>query len=323
MKKITLMMAAGLFALAANAQNFSEVSNSTSTTTSSPEFAILWDQPSVGGNGIISDISTVDGGQVFSTDDFTLTESNRIDKITVYGFQNNGNLDMLLAGFDLYIYNNLAGFDVPDSDPTQAGTGVLELVNIDPMGGALNLVIDASNYAFEVDITLANGGDVILPAGDYWLVCAPRLDITPVSDGPSRWNWFDAGVPTAGNNEAHLIDPDDIFGAGATSWTALSALGVTFGSVAFVVEGEPAVLSVGDNVSDLVSVFPNPTSDVLNVRVPSNISVTGATLFDVLGNDSGVRLVNGQINTASLATGVYLLNVETSAGTLTQKVVKK
>tara|TARA_R110002072_G_scaffold124085_1_gene259537 strand:+ start:54395 stop:55363 length:969 start_codon:yes stop_codon:yes gene_type:complete len=322
MKKITLFMAAGLFALAANAQNLSEVSVSSTVTPYTPDLAVLWDQPSIGGNGIISDISSVDGGQVFSADDFTLTESNRIDKISVFGFQNNGNLDQLLSGFDLYIYNNLTGFDVPDSDPTQSGTGVLELVNIDPMGGALNLVIDASNYAFEIDITAANGGDVVLPAGDYWLVVAPRLDITPVSTAAERWNWFDAGVPTAGNNEAHLIDPGDIFGAGATSWTSLSDLGVTFGSVAFVVEGEPA-LGVGENVSDLVSVYPNPASDILNVKVPSTVTVTGATLFDVLGNNTGVRLVNGQINIAGLANGVYLLNVETSAGTLTEKVIKK
>jgi hypothetical protein len=83
------------------------------------------------------------------------------------------------------------------------------------------------------------------------------------------------------------------------------------------------VLSVGDNISDLVSVFPNPANNVLNVAVPSTIEVSSASLYDVLGKDTGVQLVNGQMNTSSLARGLYILNVETSAGTLTQKIVKQ
>jgi uncharacterized membrane protein (UPF0136 family) len=43
----------------------------------------------------------------------------------------------------------------------------------------------------------------------------------------------------------------------------------------------------------------------------------------VLGKKSNVSLVNGQINISDLAVGLYLLNVETTNGTLTQKVIKQ
>ncbi|MCW5519297.1 T9SS type A sorting domain-containing protein [Aureitalea sp. L0-47] len=82
-------------------------------------------------------------------------------------------------------------------------------------------------------------------------------------------------------------------------------------------------LAVDDNIADLVTVYPNPASNVLNVSVPSNIEVINASLYDVLGKNTGVQLVNGQMNTSSLARGVYILNVNTSRGTLTQKIVKQ
>ncbi|MCW8981026.1 MULTISPECIES: T9SS type A sorting domain-containing protein [Altibacter] len=83
------------------------------------------------------------------------------------------------------------------------------------------------------------------------------------------------------------------------------------------------VLGVNDNINDIASVFPNPASDVLNVKIPSSIDVTSATLFDILGKDTGLQMVNGTFNIAGLAKGIYMLNVKTSAGTLTQKIIKR
>ena len=326
MKKITLLFAALGMGLSMQAQQVSAVSNTESVSIPTPgSQAIIWDQPSIGGSGIISDYSTVDEQGVYSTDDFNLAEDTRIDKITVYGFQNNENLDQVISGMDIHIYTN--GQDnTPSGDPTQPGTGVLELSNISTLPIppiACEIVQDGGNYTLIIDVTVANGGDeVVLPVGEYWLVANPRLNITPVSDGPSRWNWFDAGLPGNGINEAHLLDPDDIFGAGATVWTSFTNLGLDFASTAFTIEGEPSSLGVNDNIANLASVYPNPTKGILNVDMPSTISVKSSNLFNLLGQDTGVKLINGTMNVSDLARGVYILNVETSAGTLTQKVVK-
>ena len=83
------------------------------------------------------------------------------------------------------------------------------------------------------------------------------------------------------------------------------------------------ILGVDSNLLSQVSVFPNPAKDVLNVAIPSNIDVRSSQLFDILGKDTGVRLVDGQMNTSNLARGVYMLNIRTSAGTLTQKIIKE
>ncbi len=83
------------------------------------------------------------------------------------------------------------------------------------------------------------------------------------------------------------------------------------------------IIGFDDNLLSQVSVYPNPTTDILNVKVPANITVNSASLVSVLGANTGLKLVNGTINTSSLASGVYILTVNTSAGTMTQKVVKQ
>jgi hypothetical protein len=322
MKKITFLLAAGLFGLCANAQDLSVQSVSTSTPGGNSTEAILFDQSTLGTSGIVSDYSNDDSAGVWSADDFVLASSNEIQTITVFGFNNNSNLPTDITGMSFYIYGNLAGFDIPDSNPTSPGDGLMEIVDLDPASPFLTIDDNGTGgYTFIVDVAGANGSPVILPAGTYWIVAAPSMDNIGGFDGASRWNWYDGTAPAAGS-EAHLIDPTDVFGAGATDWTAFSALGLTFGSTAFIIEGEPA-LGLGDNALSQVSVYPNPTSDVLNIRVPSTVTVQNAVLYDVLGKDTGVRLVNGTMNTASLAAGVYVLNVNTSAGTLSEKVIKR
>lgn len=82
-------------------------------------------------------------------------------------------------------------------------------------------------------------------------------------------------------------------------------------------------LAVDDNLLSQVAVYPNPTSDVLYVRVPASVEVSDAAIYDVLGKRTSVQLVDGKMNTANLAAGVYILKATTSAGTLTEKVVKQ
>ena len=329
MKKITFLFAVLGTLLFVQAQEYQDESNTPFNSNNSDNNfqAVIWDQPSIGLTGIISDYSTIDNLGVYSADDFNLTESTRIDSITVYGFQNVGDLEQIMNGFDVFIYtNDSALLNTPSGDPTQPGTGVVELSNISvlPLPGFPIIIVqeDGGNYAIHIDMAIANEGEVILPAGDYWLVVAARINFSPITEGVSRWNWFDAGVPEAGLNEAHLIDPDDIFGVGATTWTAFSNLGLEFGSTAFTIQGEPSSLGVNDNISKLASVYPNPTNGILNIDMPSTVTVKSSKLYNLLGQDTGLRLVNGTMNVSELARGIYLLNVETSAGTLTQKVVK-
>jgi len=277
---------------------------------------VIIDRPDNGVNSIIATLGN-DGTAVYCADQFVLATDVTLGTLEVFGFNsNNGNLGALLLGMNIYIYDDVAG--LPGGDPGVGG-GVVELSNI-AAANFTHTEDGAGDSNFLLNITDANGGtQITLPAGLYWMVAFPSVDSPPA--GAGRWNWALSDATPA--VEPVLIDPADLFGLGATAWTNIAGLiGATATGMAWVLVDEP-LLGVNDNIAELASVFPNPANDVLNVSIPSNVEVRDAQLFDILGKDTGVRLVDGQMNTSTIARGVYMLNVRTSAGTLTQKIIKQ
>ena len=300
MKKITLLASALLMTAATFGQN------------------VLVDRIADNTTGLISTKGD-DGTGVYCADYFSLTSDVALGDLTVYGLNSNfGLIEPFTTGFNVYIYE-ISGA-VPAGNPEVAGSGVLELGDIDP--SLYTLTEDgAGSSEFKINITDANGGNqVVLPAGIYWVSVFPSVDGGPADDG--RWNWF-GSLSSFPNEEPVLIDPSDLFGAGAQDWTNISGLiAEPFPSFAWNLTDEPAA-SIGDNLAEMIAVYPNPTTDVLNLNIPSNIEVTNVAMYDVLGKNVGAVYSNGTINTSSFAQGVYTLKVETTSGTLTQKVVKQ
>ncbi|MFM1874922.1 MAG: hypothetical protein RL266_659 [Bacteroidota bacterium] len=74
-----------------------------------------------------------------------------------------------------------------------------------------------------------------------------------------------------------------------------------------------------------VSVYPNPTSDVLNVVVPTTIEGTlELRLMDVAGNLVSTQVVaagNNTLDVSILAKGVYMLQMNSSNGNFTRRVI--
>jgi hypothetical protein len=239
MKRITMTLIGLVFAFSANAQKLSMESPQPATA---PEIqkAVLFDQsnPPDETAGIVSTVVNTGAG-VYSTDDFELTSENDITFITAFGFNINENFTTDATGINVYVYANSAT-NAPEGSPDVVDSGLLELVNIDPQGPAIEIIQNGLELGIKIDVAEALGSTFSLPAGNYWVVVAPSIDI-PDFDGASRWNWYSAGVVDAGVNEAHLIDPTNVFGGGFTTWTPFSDLGLDFGSVAFVIEGESSL----------------------------------------------------------------------------------
>ena len=306
MKKITLTLAAFALVFTAFAQDV-VIERITDNTTA-----------------LITTNGDADAG-VYCSDFFTLEEDVTLGSFTFPGFYSSAvEIGDLLLGGDFFIYVDGGGF--PDSDPTTADA-LVNLTNVQ-LGAGLELLLDADDIesGWIVNVTAANGGtQVTLPAGDYWVAFAPA--VVGDSAGAGRWNWSgsfttEIGIPPA--NASLLIDPDDLFGAGATDWTEISGLiGADFPSFGWTLTSEEESAGLGDN--DLVgaSVYPNPATNVINVDFSSNVELKSAVLFDVLGKNTGATLVNGSMNIADLAAGVYILNIETNNGSLTQKVIKQ
>ena len=82
-------------------------------------------------------------------------------------------------------------------------------------------------------------------------------------------------------------------------------------------------LSVNDNILSQLSIYPNPSSDIITINTPSGVEIISINLYDVLGNVVLNQTSNNQINISSLATGIYLLNINTTAGSIAKKIARK
>ena len=90
----------------------------------------------------------------------------------------------------------------------------------------------------------------------------------------------------------------------------------------------PQALSVEEetfNDNDLI-VFPNPTTDIINVKVKGHLEVTNIQLTDMLGRTLINRSVDTHnddiiLNLSPYPKGMYLLSVMINGNAITKKVI--
>ncbi len=73
-----------------------------------------------------------------------------------------------------------------------------------------------------------------------------------------------------------------------------------------------------------IKIFPNPTSNILNINTSSTI--TSLEIIDTNGRRIQSLFQNSNeviLNIESLQSGIYLLKVTTEKGTSIQKIIKK
>ncbi len=82
-------------------------------------------------------------------------------------------------------------------------------------------------------------------------------------------------------------------------------------------------LSVGNLNFENLKLYPNPVTDILNLSLPNEtlehikiIDSTGKMVFEQSNNLQ-------QLNVSNLATGMYLLQIKTSNGAISKKIIKK
>ena len=307
MKKITLLSAAFLVSAFGFAQTETYVSE-----TGGVNDPIVY---VVQNGGIEADCSLNGPGNAFENGksctqnlgrivahDFVVAdgEDGLLDVINANVFIGGTGSGVNAAFVDVYVWGDAGGAP----DPGNLITSELGFVPD-------NQVVVGTNFGFDVwDLTL-DITDVALPGqeGDtttYWL----GLSVEATDASNLFWENSTAGLIGAG--EAY----DDGGGGGFVIDGTLE------GVYDFTVDCEP-ILGLGDNLAELVSIYPNPASSRINIEIPGNIEITNVALFDVLGKNTGATLVNGTIDVSNLSQGVYILNIQTDRGTLTQKVVKR
>ncbi|MDI9309816.1 MAG: M1 family aminopeptidase [Limnohabitans sp.] len=84
-----------------------------------------------------------------------------------------------------------------------------------------------------------------------------------------------------------------------------------------------AVLSNSSfTIETMINVYPNPVNDYIMIDIASSLNLEKVTIFNILGQKV-LESTQNKINVSNLSKGVYEVNIETSQGKLTKKIVKE
>ena len=75
-----------------------------------------------------------------------------------------------------------------------------------------------------------------------------------------------------------------------------------------------------------VSIYPNPTSDILNISLKNAEEIETADMYDMTGKKvKSLELVSGtnQVSITDLPKGMYIVRMQTSDAVMTEKVMLK
>ena len=85
-------------------------------------------------------------------------------------------------------------------------------------------------------------------------------------------------------------------------------------------------LSNNDFLTTNLTVYPNPTKNIINISNSLNAVVDTVVLTDLNGRvvkSQKINATEGQVNVSELASGIYIMNVTTDQGTATKKIIKE
>lgn len=86
-----------------------------------------------------------------------------------------------------------------------------------------------------------------------------------------------------------------------------------------------STLSNIDNTLNQLTVYPNPVINDLSINLPSNINNAQINIINITGQTvlkTDVKQNYNKINLSNLPKGVYIIEIKTTSGTLTKKIIK-
>jgi hypothetical protein len=171
-------------------------------------------------------------------------------------------------------------------------------------------------------ITLQTGGLVL--NANTWYRVGFGYDTTT---GEPYWK-FDSN-PSVSVNPANFSGPfvpEEVDFVMAVPTTNTVSTNMIFDNYIAKASNTDTLLSIDSNVieNNTFTIYPNPTSSILNISNPINVEIKSISVVDING-----RIVKNQsdslsqINVSDLNAGVYFVTIEAAEGKTTKKFIKQ
>lgn len=179
------------------------------------------------------------------------------------------------------------------------------------LDGNLNLAIGS-----EVTVT----STVNFPVADAELGLYNDNDFGSATAMQDYLQWGSSGHPREGvANTANLWTPGTfIADAPPFEYTGNgSQNGVGFWQTALSIDGFEA--------QNAILMFPNPTTNMLNIKLASSVTNASISIFDMLGKTVMSQIINtsNALDVSKLVSGLYLVKIQTNQGLHTRRFVKQ
>jgi subtilisin family serine protease len=172
------------------------------------------------------------GGQgAWLADAFVLAQAADVGGLFADGFVLQADAAQAYDAVTFHVFPD--AFGVPAGDPH--GSPEAAVWSYTAALGSPGLQVDDGDFRGSIQLDLVAAGQAFpLPAGKYWLVASTH---NLGSFGDTReWYWFGTGASSARNDEAKIIDPNGLYGAGGNWQSASRQLRTDFAGLSFEVQ---------------------------------------------------------------------------------------
>ncbi len=198
--------------------------------------------------------------------------------------------------------NNFTSFDfsiLPNLTFVEAGFSAYEQLDFSENPLLCRVVIEFNEQLVSVNLRNGSNSELVNPQG-----CSVSSGQVSVN-GPS-------GLFASNNPNLLEICVDDITFA-QQNFTDIPS------QTTFI---DNCTLSISENLSDIVTVYPNPAND--HIQLNSKLSIDRIDIYDILGKKmKRYSITDNRVDISNLTTGMYFIHINTSANIQTLPFIKK
>ena len=138
-------------------------------------------------------------------------------------------------------------------------------------------------------------------------------------NNPTSWSWtFEGGDPSSSSNQNPSVTYNSE-GTFQVSLTSQNSTGSNTNSKTSYINVSNST-SIEVNIEEIVSFYPNPVSDILNIKCDQNFKVS---IYSLLGEKLIEVSNQNQINFTTYKQGIYLIKIEVKGVILNGKLLKR